>query len=254
MAAAQTIGPDGFGYVVRGTASANINLNQGSPGVFAIGDGGDDNSYLINLGSRSFRFYDVSYTGVAAFSATANGLLTFGGGTSAFQNSDLTSVPALRAVAVLWDDWTTAEGSGSIILGRFDDTTGDGVADRLVIEWNNLPHVNGPETGNVSFQAILSLNPPPGEQSSIVLQYLDLDAGAAAFNNGASATVGIKDIGTQGPNRLLVSQDSSTNPWVQTGQAILIAIPEPSSLMFLGAGAFALCRRRWSNRNSTRPE
>ena len=56
----------------------------------------------------------------------------------------------------------------------------------------------------------------------IQFNYLDLVSGTAAGNNGASATVGIKANGTQGPDRLLLAFNNGPNAFVGTGKSTLI--------------------------------
>ena len=48
-------------------------------------------------------------------------------------------------------------------------------------------------------------------------------SGAAPGNNGASATVGIKDLGAQGSNRLLLAFNNGPNAFVGSGKSTLIA-------------------------------
>src|SRR5204863_7678239 len=95
-------------------------------------------------------------------------------------------------------------------------------SDRLIIEWNDVSGFNG-GTNGITFQAILQLNTGslPG---SIVLNYVDMDAANAVYNNGGSASVGIKDTGAQGGNRLLVARDLINNPYYNgSGKAVRIA-------------------------------
>ena len=105
-----------------------------------------------------------------------------------------------------------------MVLAKYEDTNSDGINDRLILEWNL---VQGAPTSPspVTFQAILRLNTgaTPGD---IIFNYPDLDAGDSR-SNGASASVGIKDTGTQGANRLLVSFNA-TSPYVGSGKAIRI--------------------------------
>jgi hypothetical protein len=115
-----------------------------------------------------------------------------------------------------------------MLLGRFDDTTGDGTVDRLIIEWNNVQGAStSPST--VTFQAILQLNTGavPG---TITFNYPDLNAGNFR-SNGGSATVGIKAAGAQGGNRLLIARNNAASPYVGSGKAIRI--------MYEGAAAAA---------------
>src|SRR5262249_57614602 len=101
---------------------------------------------------------------------------------------------------------------------------GDGKPDRLIIEWNNVQAVPS-SPSPVTFQAILQLNTgtKPGE---FTFNYPDLDSGDAR-SNGGSATVGIKDSGTPGARRLLVSFNSATSPYLRTRKGIPLIPPTP---------------------------
>jgi extracellular elastinolytic metalloproteinase len=222
-----TMGPDGFGYQAAKYPFENIDLVPGASGVTSILDGADDASAGINLGANSFNFYGTSYTGASRLFVTTNGYVSLGAASSSFTNGQLTNNPSQPTIAPYWDDWITnfytsaAGANNDQVLYRFDDTTGDNVPDRLVIEWNNVYHAVAQGSG-VTFQAILQLNTGtvPGR---IIFNYVDLDVGSASNNNGASQTEGIKDTGTQGLNRLVISADS-TSTWVGNGKAIAIGI------------------------------
>jgi hypothetical protein len=222
-----TLGPDGFGYRAAKYPFENIDLVPGAPGVTPILDGQDDNFAAIDLGSNTFNFYGVVYAGGNQLLVDTNGLVTFvtSGASKFFTNTTLTSAPAEQTIAPYWDDWVTyvansAAGAGNdLVLYRFDDVDGDGVPQRLVIEWNNVYQAEVPGSG-VTFQLILQLNTGavPGR---IIFNYVDLDTGSASHNNGASQTEGIKDAGTQGLNRLVIASDS-TSTWVGSGKAIAL--------------------------------
>src|SRR5262249_27021747 len=154
----------------------------------------------VNLGANSFSFYGTSYTGNNQVFVSSNGLITFGSGNDAYANGDLTTVPTQRALAPLWDDYVTNRNANDLVLGRFDDTNGDGTADRLIIEWSQVEPYSS-DLSSLTFQAILYLN--TGKNAGrVVFNYVDLDTGDGN-SNGASATVGIKDSSNQGARRLL---------------------------------------------------
>jgi hypothetical protein len=208
-------GPDGAGYEASPTPFQTIDLVAGQPGVSVVVNGTDDGNGTLTLpAGNTFRYYNTNFT---SMTVSANGLITFGGSTTSANNSDLTSTPSMRAIAVLWDDWrtdTNGTGSGdSAVLWKIE-------GNNLIIEWSEVPHFNA--AGNpATFQAILRLNSGI-HNGDIIYNYTDLNVNNASFNNGASASVGIKDTGTQGPNRILVSQNSGTNPFVGEGKAIRI--------------------------------
>jgi hypothetical protein len=103
-----------------------------------------------------------------------------------------------------------------------EDTSGDTVPDRLIIEWSDISTGTASD-GAMTFQAILTLNTGTAA-GQIYLNYPDLEVNNFGRTRGASASVGIKSAGNQGSNRLLVSQDTSTHPWVQSNQAIVIGL------------------------------
>jgi hypothetical protein len=218
-----TVGPDAFGYAGTVYPFEDINLEAGQPGVFTIITSADDLSVPVDLGSNTFTFYGASYTGNNQLFVSSNGLITFGSGNSSFTNTNLTTSPPQPAIAVLWDDWIKTSGS-PMVLGRFDDLDGDGTPDRQIIEWNDVLNLGAGTNNGATFQVILQLNTGRVVPGDIVFNYPDLIVGNPAFDNGASATVGIKDVGTQGPNRLLVSFNS-TGPFVGSGQAIRFSAP-----------------------------
>lgn len=208
------IGTEGFGYSATTYPFESINLVPGAAGVVTIRSTGDNNSNAITLSNgATFSFYGTNYT---TLNVSTNGLIAFGSSTTSAANTDLTSSPSQRVIAPMWDDWINTTGN-AILLSKYEDTNGDGVNDRLILEWNS---VQGAPTSPspVTFQAILQLNTgtTPG---TITFNYPDLDAGSTR-SNGGSATVGIKDTNTQGTKRLLVSFNSATNPYVSSGQAI----------------------------------
>ena len=180
-----------------------VDLAVGGTGVTQIfASGVDDSVTGFSLGTNTFRLYGSSYTGATLFVST-NGLITFGSGTSTYTNGDLTTNPVEATIAPLWDDWVTLNDG---VLARFIDVNGDATQDFLVVEWN-VNFITG-SASQGTFQAILQLNSGT-DNGDITFRYLDLTFGGGGGDNGASATIGVKNAGTQGANRLLVSQDTS---------------------------------------------
>jgi hypothetical protein len=205
-------------YSVGSTPFLPVNLVSGAPGVFTIIQYGDDTSVGVNFGNNQFNFYGTTYSGPNSLFVSSNGLISFGIANSAFGNQDLTSNPQQATIAPLWDDWAKTSGS-PMVLGEFDAANNE-----LIVQWNQVQHFlsNSP----VTFQAVLQLNTgsTPG---NIVFNYPSI-ATNDRYSNGGDATVGIKDNGTQGPNRVLVSFNG-TNPLVASNQAILFSwdLPAP---------------------------
>lgn len=196
-------------YQVSAAPFEPIDLAPGQPGVFTILDPVDDGSGLVNLGTSTFTFYGVQYTELYV---SSNGLITFVSPNNNLSNQDLISQPPQAAIAPLWDDWFPD--ASPMILGRVDGLgDGDPNNDRLIIEWNDVENFSGSQ--NLTWQAILQLNNATG-QSTITFNYVDVDA-EPGIGNGASATIGIKNAGTQGPERVLYSFNQ---PSVGSGTAI----------------------------------
>jgi hypothetical protein len=220
-------GPDGFGYGAYAAPFQNIELfGQNDPSVFTIIDHGDDVSVPVDLGSNTFNFYGSAYTGNNQLFVNTNGLITFGASDIAFSNSDLTSSPVEPAIATLWSDWVSSA-STPMVLGKFVDLNGDGIADELIIEWHAVqahPNVPNPMT----WQAILQLN-SGASPSNVLLNYVDLNTGDAGVSNGATATVGLEDTPMQALDRLLVSENNGANPLIGSGKAILLSTAGPGT-------------------------
>jgi extracellular elastinolytic metalloproteinase len=213
---------DSYGYTAGAWGFEALDLVYGSSGVTRILENNDDTSASIPIGTNSFRFYNTTYnsSSTVAIGASENGFVSFGNLSTVSANTDLTSPSAAR-VAALWDDWVTNQSSTDQVLYKYEDLNNDGTSDRLIVEWND---VEGWEsTGNgLTFQAVLQLNTGtrPG---TILLNYVDTDAGDAGYSNGIGATVGLKDTGTPPSQRFVLSQDDANFPWVGSGKAIRIS-------------------------------
>ena len=201
--------------------------------VIAGLDGADDTSLSIAL-LFTFDFFGTSYSSIFV---STNGLLTFGAGVAAFTNTDLTTSPTQAAIAPFWDDLIVPAG------GVLTQTFGAPGSQRFVIQWNNVSFFSGGAAGDaLTFEATLFQG-----SNNIQFNYLDLVSGAAGGNNGASATVGIKDAGIQGPDRLLLAFNDGPNTFVGSRQSTLIQnVPEPATLglLCLALAGLAASRRR----------
>ena len=226
-------------YAASAAAFESLDLVPRAPGVFSVVDNVDDDTAAIDLGSNTFNLYGTTYTGASSLFASSNGLLSFGSDVGYSGNTDLTFAPGQATIAPLWDDWRTDLDLNDQVLAKLEDTTGDGVADRLIVEWSRVQHY-ATSPSDVTFQAILQLNTgaTPGD---ITLNYPDLDTGDA-FRNGSGATVGIKNAGSQGDERLLVSYNDGANPLVGSGKAIRIAVAPPAT----GLQREGSSRRQWA--------
>ena len=229
------------GYAIESDDFDDIDLVPGGAGVQELLNGTDDGFGTIDLdrngsepGTFAFQFYGVVYTEVRV---SANGLITFVNGSSDANNTDLTTSPPQRTIAVLWDDWdTSVGGSGatdSSVLYRFD-------GDELIIEWNNVTHLNVGGDNGVTFHAVLDLRTnttPSSSDSKVELHSKELSVGNPAHDEGRSATVGIKDVGAQGPNRLLVAHNGGgpVPSWVGSDKAMEIDDASETAFLLLSS-------------------
>jgi hypothetical protein len=171
----------------------------------------DDAAVSIPIGF-TFNFYGISNTNVFV---SSNGLLTFGTANTAFTNADLTTTPAQAAIAPFWDDQHT--GGGQAASNVYFEVSGTGSDQHLTIQWNQIRFFSGSTAGDtITHQVQLYAD------GRIQFNYSDLVSGTAAGNNGASATVGIKAAGNQGPNRLLLAFNNGPNTFVGTGKSTLL--------------------------------
>ncbi len=197
-----SLGPDGMGYYASAFAYSFEDISATGSSLLI---GADDNTAFIDPGNGfSFAFYGQLWDSLYV---SSNGLITFGDADAAYFNTDLTVAPLQASIAPLWDDLVAPEGTGVYweLLGTGDDQ-------RLILQWETTYFGS---SGTISFQAILFES-----NNSVVVNYRDLQAAFGGSNEGASASVGIKDAGDQGANRLLVSFNDSANDYVGTGKSI----------------------------------
>lgn len=137
----------------------------------------DDLVEYVPFGSGfSFPFYGATYTGVYV---STNGLLTFGAGSTAYNNKVLPSVEGPpNLIAVFWDDLSTTI-TGDIYYKQ--------EADRFIVQFQSLQRASS--SGSLTFQAVLY---PDGR---IELRYKTLNG----FKNLCSVGIqnGDKTVGLQ---------------------------------------------------------
>ena len=204
------IGPDGFGYVAYPVTPAFEDI--GATGSAELTPYVDDDYFHLsaaNLAGFEFDFYGVTYQDLYV---SSNGLITFGSGSSAYSNTDLTMSPSQAAIAPYWDDLVVDDSSDAAVLW---EVRGSGDEQRLIIQWNDIHYIAGWGMGQVTFQAVLDET-----DDSMEFNYLDL-ASSSWHAEGASATVGIRDAGSQsvGAHVLQISVDGGPNNFVGTGRS-----------------------------------
>jgi hypothetical protein len=171
---------------------------------------GTDNSVIqltpANLGGFTFSFYGKTFNTVYY---NTNALINFTRIDSASFNTDLTTSPSEAAIAPLWTDYV-AFNAASVVYWQ---VLGSGASQHLVIEWKNVQFSPGGGPF-LTFEAILN------SDGSIQFNYQDV-------NTGSRGTAGIKDAGTQGPNRLLLALNNGPNTFVGNNKSTLILPPPP---------------------------
>jgi len=185
----------------------------GNVGMASYVDDGYFELTADDLAGFEFELYSTTYDHVFV---SSSGLITFGSGTSRCSNSDLTASPDQAAVAAFWDDLvvSTSESPDAAVLWEVWESGDD---QRLILQWHEIRYIAGTGDGAITFQAILSES-----DGSIQFNYVNLQT-TGSNSGGASATVGIKDAGSQGDNRLLLSYNSGPNEYVASGQSVRIS-------------------------------
>ena len=181
-------------------------------------DATDDTSVSIPIGF-TFPYFGSNNTTIFV---SSNGLLSFGVADTTFTNTDLTATPNEAAIAPFWDDQQIVGGANTHV---YFQVLGSGPNQHLTIQYNNVSFfADATHTGGLTYEAQLFAD------GRIQFNYQNLVTGnnGGSNENGASATVGIKDAGTQGPNRLLLAFNNGPNGFVGTGRSTLLTPPNPT--------------------------
>lgn len=154
-----------------------------------------DDAYTSVSLPFSFPFYGEAFTSIQVGS---NGLAGFGGGAvTAYSNTAIPNVNTPNGfAATFWDDLNP--GAGGAVRAQ---STGSGSNRVFVVSWDDVPHY-GTSPGGISVQ--LQLEEDTGD---IVLVHQDLVFDNAAYDYGASATVGVED--STGENGTQISYNAS---------------------------------------------
>ncbi|MEL6143174.1 MAG: hypothetical protein AAFU67_16350, partial [Bacteroidota bacterium] len=147
---------------------------------------GDDGTATINI-PFAFTFFGDALPSNIPATIDNNGRLLYNvaGGGSDFSNESLPdNTPGDPIIAPFWDDLDSDQGN------VFWEVQGDAPNRVLIVQWNMRPHFPGPgNTGTIQLQMYETTH-------VITFFYEDVDFGDAAFDNGASATIGMQENGT----------------------------------------------------------
>jgi hypothetical protein len=226
-------GPDAFGYTsfrtpfeskddIVASSNGGQTTTTAFSAPFTSSSGGFPtfNQSLIStimsgsavVSNNEFTHYGTQYTSI---NIARNGFITFGGAPSGVlpNNTNMAGGPAPATLAPLWDDWVGPSGqvpTAAQVITRYVDYDGDGHPEYLIIDWKSVSN-NGIATSpanSATFEAILQLNTgtAPGQ---VYYNYTDTDVGNAGFNNGASASIGLKDVNPTSGKALDISVNTS---------------------------------------------
>ena len=172
-------GPDAFGYTWI-TSTFNYIPANGSGTALNLTDDSEANvvsPFPIPFYGGSSTNLRVGNNGAILFNATV--------GDVPLTNLAMAAAPD-NFIAPFWDDFDDETGNVYWLV------TGTSPNRKLVVEWYSRPHYNG--IGAATFEAVFF------ENGNILYQYLDTDFGNASYNNGVSATSGVRGVGA--PNSL----------------------------------------------------
>lgn len=133
----------------------------------------------------SYTLYDLTSD---KLTVSTNGVVKFGshiGAINAFNTGLGATSGYAYYIAPFWDDLDNSPGIPGMNGGVYTDVVGTAPNRQFIIQWHNMQHYNN--TGLSTFQMIL-----PENSTELVFQYQDVVFDVLNFDNGASATVGIR--------------------------------------------------------------
>ncbi|MDJ0757303.1 MAG: SdrD B-like domain-containing protein [Ardenticatenaceae bacterium] len=186
-----TGGPDTYGYTFADSSEASCTTTftdiSGTGTALGLGDDGEGNITI----PFSFDFYGNSSTNLRVGN---NGAVLFNttSGDVDWTNGNLSGAAA--GFYPFWDDIDNDTGN------VYWQTLGSSPNRRAIVQWEDRPHFNN--IGNSTFQVVLNES-----DGAIDFVYQDVDFGNATYDNGASATIGISDGGS---DSLTYSQNTAS--------------------------------------------
>jgi subtilisin family serine protease len=165
-----------------------------------------------DLNGFSFNFYGTTYNNLFF---SSNGLVTFGGGQYEYTNGPLFDDPFFPTIAAYWDDLVTFTYPDS---GVYWQVVGAGDQQELIVQWNRVQFFSGPTGDALTFQVVLS-----EATGRMQVNYQNLSSSDIRAE-GAGATLGIKNGGSQGSERLLVAYNQGPNEFIGSNRSTLIGV------------------------------
>ncbi|HEV3416877.1 MAG TPA: dockerin type I domain-containing protein [Pirellulales bacterium] len=206
------VGPNNFGYSAVAVTQQFDDISTTGTMI----------SFATPTTNLSFPLGPVSPTGISfpffgttfnAVDVNVHGVITMSRGGVNGSNSNLSASPGPATIAPLWDNIVIGGSAQSAGYYKLESTSS---SSRLVIEWSHVSFVGGPQTGQVTFEAILN------SDGSIFFNYLNFNTSLLPPGN-LGPTVGIKNSNTAGADPLVVPNTSGSSPIVTSGSSIEIA-------------------------------
>jgi hypothetical protein len=179
---AATIGPDTYGYTM--TSDIPYEFTDISSFGFKVMAGFSEGFALSGI-PFDFNFYGTNYRNTRI---SVNGVFFFGnqGVNDSFNVplNDPTALGNLPVLVPLWDDLVNQPNTPQ---QSYITTLGQPGSRRHIVQWNSS-NWTGPANNSAQFQIVLYEG-----SNDIQMNYLDVGFGVPALDNGASATVGLRN-------------------------------------------------------------
>jgi methionine-rich copper-binding protein CopC len=207
------VGPNSFGYSAIAVAPQFDDISATGTVISFTSPTANLSFPLgpISPAGISFPFFGTTYN---AIDVNVHGVITMSRGGVNGSNTNLSSLPAPTTIAPLWGNITISGSSQSAAYYKLESTGGG--SSRFVIEWSHVSFVGGPQTGQVTFEAILN------SDGTIFFNYLNFNNSLLPPGN-PGPTVGVKNSNTAGADPLVVPNTSGLSPIVTSGSSIEIA-------------------------------